>query len=337
MIAIEKFSSALRTLMAHNAQHLLERMLVLMEQDIEDGWRAFYAREIWLRKELPVPWLNELGTEYMVERLREAIWRPAGQLQSEYESPLVRRLYDDAAVRAGYRNFLDVGTLKVEEFIGPSVALDVVADEVATRLLEQEHRHMRHEYLRDAGNWYIEASARCSLTEPLLGLPKDDSAPVRNPAIPLEKDGGYWHAVYPLEWRIVRDVMDYPVASKPQYHLELMAQLAPDFPYSTALSKQSRLVFVQDGEGELAWALMIDKTSGSPDFRYPPQLILIERGCRRKLQDKDILFSNVIGTAFYSNLKAPRCVETELRFHLPRCRRLIDVYQPYVEQAWVER
>jgi hypothetical protein len=107
-------SERLRYLLSTRTEDLVKQMLTLTEQDIDDGWRAFYAREIWLRKELPAPWLNELGAEYMAERLREAIWRPAGQLQSAYESPLVRRLYDDAAARAGYRNFLDVGTLTVE-------------------------------------------------------------------------------------------------------------------------------------------------------------------------------------------------------------------------------
>ena len=321
-------------MLADDAARLLDKMLALMEQDIDEGWRAFYAREIWLRKELPPPWLNELGEQYLAERLREAIWGRFGQQQGTYESALVRRLYDEPAARAGYRNFLDVGTLQVEEIIGPSVALDAVADKVATRLLKEQHRHIRYECLRDAGNWYIEASAGCTLTEPLLGLPKEDAVPVRNQAVVLAKDGAYWHAVYPLEWRIVRDVLDYPVDRQPKYHLELMAQLAPDFPYCASLSKQSRLIFVQPGDSALAWALMIDKTSGSPDYRYPPQLILIERGGRRALQDRDVVFSNVIGGAFYSNLKAPRCIETELRFHLPRCRRLIEVYQPYVDQAW---
>jgi hypothetical protein len=41
----------------------------------------------------------------------------------------------------------------------------------------------------------------------------------------------------------------------------------------------------------------------------------------------------VIGTWFVSYTSGARCLETELLFHLPRSRRLIEFYEPYVQQA----
>jgi len=130
-IDIEATSKRLRSILSADAKRLFEHMLAMTEQYIQEGWRVFYAREIWFKELLPPSLINELGRRYMAERLREAIWRPFGQMQGTYESALIRRLYDDPAARAGYRNFLDVGTLQVEEIIGPSVALDAVADALA--------------------------------------------------------------------------------------------------------------------------------------------------------------------------------------------------------------
>jgi hypothetical protein len=106
-----------------------------------------------------------------------------------------------------------------------------------------------------------------------------------------------------------------------------MRYLASDFPYAAEMSTTKRLVFVQQGGGQLAWALMIDKTGGSTDFRYPPQLILIRRQHKRKLRDEHIIFQNVIGKQFPSFAKGPQGLETELLFHLPRCRKLVGIYQ----------
>lgn len=60
----------LRALLEEQAVSLFDHMLALIEQDLAQGWRVFYAREVWL----PPPLINDLGRQYMVERLREAIW-----------------------------------------------------------------------------------------------------------------------------------------------------------------------------------------------------------------------------------------------------------------------
>jgi hypothetical protein len=161
----------------------------------------------------------------------------------------------------------------------------------------------------------------------------EPATPVRDMSVALADDGPYWKAVHQARSRRVMNATEFAVFTKPDENLRLMAALAPDFPYAAHLSTAKRLIFVQQGEGPLAWALMIDKTDGSTTYRYPPKLILISREQAKKLKDDDILFRNVIGTWFVSYTSGARCLEIELMFHLPRSRRLIEFYEPYVQQA----
>ncbi|MBV7536044.1 hypothetical protein KW842_09730 [Duganella sp. sic0402] len=191
-------------------------------------------------------------------------------------------------MREGYRNFLDIGALTIME--GPNaLVLDQVADAVVTKQLEQAHRHMWYETTVNARKWHVEVSQRGALTAPPLGITDEEVAPVRDPVTPLAKDGKYWFAVYPLGWHMPTYPEDMPARTTPELHLDLMRHIAPHFPYSPLLSTAKRLIFVQQGEGEPAWALMIDKTSNSRDFRYPPQLIL-SIASRRKSSRMSTLF-----------------------------------------------
>jgi hypothetical protein len=52
------FVARLRRLLEASAASLFDAWLTLMEQDIAEGWRAFYARELWLRDHLPPPLIN---------------------------------------------------------------------------------------------------------------------------------------------------------------------------------------------------------------------------------------------------------------------------------------
>jgi hypothetical protein len=334
IVDMEGFSRRLRNLLSDEAEHLLDYTIQLMDQEIAEGWRAFYAPEIWFRQELPPPLLNDLGRQYMTEQLREAIWTKVGQGSGEYASVFLRQFFDQPALREGYRNFLNVGSLDIVGFGG--IPFDKTADAVVTRKLAEENRHMWYETRANADNWYVESGARATLTPPWIGLPHEEKSPMRNPAVQLAQDGNYWRAVYPVAWRIVMNADDYPALTKPQCNLDLMSKIAPDFPYAAALSTAKRLIFVQEGEGDLAWALMIDKTDGSSEYRYPPQLILIDRRHSKKLKDEHIIFLNVIGKYFPSFARGPRGLETELLFHIPRSRRLINFYTPFVASAMAE-
>jgi hypothetical protein len=328
----EIFGTALRGVLADQVELLFEQMLAMMEQDIADGWRAFYAREIWFKEHLPQPLINDTGRRYMTERMREAIWAGPGPGGQEYRSAFLEQFLSHPERRDEYRNFLEVGTLD-SEGMGATTPLDRTANAVATRLLESGEEHWWYQTQANMDNWYMEATARATLTPPLLARQLEPQTPVRNPDVALANDGNYWRAVHPSGWRLIMDAADYPALSKPECNLDLMSKLAPDFPYAAALSTAKRLIFVQQGEHPWAWALMIDKTDRCPEYRYPPQLILIDRHHKKKLKDEDIVFKNVIGKPFISLAKGPRCMETELLFHLPRSRRLIDFYAPFLEKT----
>ncbi|GGX86200.1 hypothetical protein GJV26_28445 [Massilia dura] len=108
-----------------------------------------------------------------------------------------------------------------------------------------------------------------------------------------------------------------------------MAELAPNFPHSPGRSSARRLIFVQPGSNATAWALMIDKTDGSRDYRYPLQLILIDRGNNKELKGEHILFTDVLAKPFVSYGSGVCRMETKLLFHLPRSRKLIDFHARY--------
>jgi hypothetical protein len=332
MIDIAAVSKRLRSILSADADRLFEHMLAMTEQDIREGWRVFYAREIWFKELLPPPLINELGRRYMVERLREDIWLRPGEDRSDYQSEFLRQFLAEPKSREGYRNYLDVGTVTIEDRKDPFV-LDKVADAVATQQLEEAHRHMWYETTVNALKWHVEVSQRGTLTAPPLGISDDGDEPVRRPAVPLESDGAYWFAFYRVGWHMLTYPEDHAAKVLPDLHLEWMAHIAPDFPYAPQLSTVKRLIFVQQGDSELAWALMIDKTSNSPDFRYPPQLILIDRQQKKKLKDEHIIFVNAIRRWYPSYASTRRGMEVELLFHVPRCRKLIAIYQPYIEQA----
>jgi hypothetical protein len=326
-----RFANKLNTLLSDKADHLFDFSVQLMEREISEGWRAFYAWEILLSKHLPAPLINELGKQHAVENLRLRIWTPRGEHCSSYRSELLSKCYEDRKVLATYRNYLNVGNLAKRA--EPSVALDQTAHAVMWNRVEANEGHWRYENMANANDWYVEATGRATLTPPLLGFRKEDITPIRDPDLSLVDDTDYWRAVHLPEWSLVADIADFPAYIKPEWNLKLMAALAPDFPYAAALSTAKRLVFVQEGTSVLAWALMIDKTDGSTTYRYPPQLVLIDRNHSKKLKDENIIFTNALGERFQSQTVGPRCMETELLFHLPRSRRLIEFYAPFVEEA----
>lgn len=305
-----------------------------MEIEIAEGWPCFYAKELWMRDHLPPPLINELGRAYMVEQLKQHIeirfddaflHDPAGILRELSKRPDLPRIY---------RNHLEVGELTVaHEF--HAAPLDLEADAIASLLLEVEHRHVEFEINRNQFNWYVEACTKCTLTPPLLLLTKENLPAVRDQTKPLAYDNTYWWRRYEPEHSIPMDA-DLNGMLKPSVNIALMAELAPDFPYSEALSTSKRLVFVQKGDGPMAWALIIGK-DGSEVFKYPPRLVLLDRSSKKKLKNAHVLFQNVIGKRYFTQaLMAQAAMELELLFHLPRSRRLIEIYRPYVEQALVE-
>nr|WP_315398182.1 hypothetical protein [uncultured Duganella sp.] len=329
----ENFGEGLRKILSEEAGRLLDFRLQLMEREIAEGWQVFYASELFFKQYLPPPLINDMGLRAETEWLREAIWRKPGQSESAYRSEFLEQFHAHPEWRLQYRNYLSMGELDVGGVSGGGNALDLTANAVMTHRLETDNEHWWFEVQANANNWYVEALSRGTRTPPPLLWEPDHEPPAQSPDGDLEKNGPYWRARYPSKFSLAMDAADYPALTKPAWNLELMSKLAPDFPYAPGISSTKRLIFVQQGDSAMAWALMIDKTDGSPEYRYPPQLILIERGQTKKLKDDDIVFKNVIHSWFYSHVSSPRCMEVELLFHLPRSRRLLGFYQPFVAHA----
>jgi hypothetical protein len=131
--------------------------------------------------------------------------------------------------------------------------------------------------------------------------------PIRDENFSVRDDLQYWWSIYHNDYAIVHDWADRHVQVKPDFSLKLMAELAPDFPYDAKLSTPSRLVFLQAGASQVAWALIIEKAGGAVEYRYPPRLILCMRGHGKRLKEKDVLFNNVIEKdSFYGRSDSPR-------------------------------
>ncbi|WP_323141944.1 hypothetical protein [Massilia phyllosphaerae] len=336
----ESFAHSLREVLSNDADKLFDFQLALMEREIDDGWRVFYAKEILFKEVLPAPLINEVGKLYAVEQLRCEIWRDLdqmawrgfGQTGSNYRSTLLAHWSEHPETLKEYRNFLHVGSLDTSGAFTPD-PLDHTANAVLRQRIETEHKHWMYELEAMMNDWYVEASAQGVLTPSLIGWDQAPAAPIRDMSKALVDDKQYWRTVHQERWSVAGNANEFKAFIKPDENLRLMAAMAPDFPYAAHLSTGKRLVFVQQGDGPLAWALMIDKTDGSTTYRYPPKLILIRRTQTKKLKDADILYMNVLGKSFVSHIDGARCLEMELLFHLPRSRRLIAFYAPFVQQA----
>ena len=325
----EKFLHDLRAMVSDAADEVLTFSLSLIERDIAESWRCFHADIVWAKEKLPPPLINELGRQYECEQLRTALYQRPGEVRTQYSSPFLDDFFNDATCREGFRDLLSLGVYALPE---STVGYDPVARQVLDAIPESADDHPRYDIGLKRHEWKIEASHKGTLTPPLMGIVSAPPVPVRNPAVPLARDYLYWQAFYHRTFVPVADPALMHVGRKPDCILGLMGQLAPDFPYAAELSTTKRLVFAGAAAAPVRWALIIEKASGSPDYRVAPRLVLIAAALKKKLKDKDILFTNPVGD-FYGDNSSPRAVEIELLFHLPRARRLIAFYTPYVDAA----
>jgi hypothetical protein len=310
-------------LVAASADKLAAFQEELMDSEIAEGWRCFYARQLWLREALPEPLINEAGRRYMVEAYRQRILLAVEPDYAAHDFSFLERFEADAALRAGYRNYLETGVLDIENPMGSGGALDTVANDTVNSLAAGLQRHMAKEVQANAARWLKEASERATLTPPSMLSQMELGPAVRDASVPPAEDTAYWRALY---WDSEVVVADPQVVLNPDWTLRLMAALAPDFPYNAALSTAKRLVFAAPGDTALRWAVMIEKPDGAPDFRYPPSLLLVPGAQTKKLKDSDIVFKDVPLTWLYAIVYDARSIELQLRYFLERCRRLAGFY-----------
>lgn len=332
--APSNFPRRMRELVDKQAPALCAFRLEQMDRALAEGWRCFYVQPTWVRENTPAPHLNDLGRRYMEAEFITALHTEPGKVVSDQPAPFLSAFFDNEATRASYRNLFALGTLDVEQYRESGAALDQTVNDCANRLLHEQDRHAAHEWRYNRAVWYVEALAKGTLTPPAMVYQLAAPTPVRDPALPIEEDSKYWHAKYFVAMPLASDyAANRDVMSKPDCTLALMAQLAPDFPYAAQMSTIQRLVFVQEGDSALAWAIVIGKPSGAGEYSYPPRLVLIARSQARKLQDKHILFADIMPQDSVCTPMSPREVEIAILYYVPRLRRLIDFYQPFVAAA----
>ncbi len=315
-------------LLALHARQLVDSQITLMDRDIAEGWRAFYARPVWFKENLPPPLINEQGQRFLADALSHAILFP-DEAECEAYSTAYRRMVSKPEHLHGYRNYLYTGTLDIERVTPENVPLDEVANTITKEIVEHRHCHMSYEVRRNREDWILEASQSAEYTPPYIYVQKEISPAVRDVGIALIEDKAYWSALYNTSEDIA---WDPKVFSSPAWFAKLMAALGPDFPFSEAMSMGKRLVFSNSGENRWAWALLVEKRN-SPHFSFPPVLALIPSGLNRKLRDSDILYRHVPLTYTAPLMYGARSIETQLRFFLPHFRRLIGFYHPNVGEA----
>jgi len=323
----------LRAAVAGAMPALADHKLAQMERDVAEGWRCFHTRALWARDNAPGPHINELGRRILSEMMMVDLFKEPGDYLTAYKMDFMLDFLDRKEARHGYRNLFALGTLDLEAGQSDGKAWDEEVNDTANRLFRDEHRHVMYELRYQRSAWYLEGVAKGTLTPAPTLYERDPVVAVRDPSRALEDDYKYWHAVYPITVDMLMDPLHRHVQTKPECTLDMMRQLAPDFPYAPQLSTLKRLVFIQVGDSPLAWATLIEKPDGAAEYSYPPRLVLIRRDLKNKLQPKHFLFTNVIVDEAPQMPLWPREVEITLMFHIPRIRRLIDLYEPIVTQT----
>lgn len=301
-----------------SAGKLLDFRIRLMDEEISQGWPCFHARALWFSEHLPAPLINTLGRAYTIGELQSRLEAFAEGTRPRL-SPTRVAMITNPAMRAEYRNYLDAGTLEVETFVGHHFPRDLTADEVTRRLLHGERRHFRYEIdACEEANWREALNRGTELPMPMY-LQTAPVTPVRNPARPFHKDASYWRAVYALPQSRVQH---YARALAPELTHQLMARLAPDFPHDPTASTKRRIVFSRPAGASLRWCLTVSHEGTSKTLAYPPKLSLTS-GCNRPRT----VFNDVLDDGLgWIRDDSPRGIETQLRYWIPRFRKLIDFY-----------
>lgn len=319
------FAATLGGQLLERAEELLDFRLHSMERESAGGWASVHASEVWFKENLPPPSLNDAGRRIALEMLKQEVG--AGT----YVSSHLLEFLTSASTRAGYRSHLAVGTLDVESKASDDeCAWDMVANEVTRQLVHEKNRHFRFEITKLREQQWCEALRRGTRTpEPLFSEVSDQMpAPVRDPSRALEFDSQYWLAVYALPFKRVTDPAG---VLKPDWILQLMADMAPDFPFSKSSSSRSTLNFVQQGAGAWAWAIQFRK---NPTWFGPrPKLACVSREGRSTANEAPIMPAGLLEPAGFPLDMSPRGIECGLMYWLPRYREIAALLAPSVDAA----
>lgn len=320
------FRDGLRTLLHAHIGTLLDVRITLMEQEIAEGWRSFYFREIWLGELVPPPLINALGRAYSCEWMLLKLYRDFGAAHSGYASTVIGPVLESAQARQGYRNYLEPGSFDIGLSMPGEEVLDETANRVTSDALALQHRHYAFERQARMREWALVEGQWATRTPPYLLVGTDRTLPQRDMSCALEDDAQYWRAYYGS------DVSDVGIVSMPSSDVQRrwMADIAPDFPYSGRLSKAGRLVFTAGGQEAPCWAIVMCRDPGARLWSVPV-LVLLAPSTKGKWTDAMVLFQDILAQHCFPGDLSGRGHETFLLYLLPRFRRLIRHYQPYVD------
>lgn len=307
---------------------LFDFRLQLMEEEIAAGWHCFHVPEIWLRQHLPTPHLDAGGRRHEIDLLDARL----AQCGSD-----PRLVPASVMPLEGYRNFLSPGPLDVCGRDGHPGPRDLVANALTVRLVHEEDRHYGFEIRALELAWRAELAPgampdRTADHAERLATVLAPFQAVRDTALLIERDVGYWHARYGIGLRTpCWDI----ISSAESLTVSLMAQLAPDFAFRPKLDAARHLLFVQEAHDGAAWAFRFERISlrGQGQIDLMPQLVLLDAAAlgaspehAGKLGQRDLLFFDPVGARLLPVYETHE-LELQLRYTLERLRRLMAFYE----------
>jgi hypothetical protein len=317
----EAFRERLLETLSANAGALWDQRLALLDLESAEGWTCFHAQALWIRANVPPPFLNDLGRCDAVEQLKVKLWAPGDDefpysrqgWPSGYQSDFLSDLLDKPLPWANYRNFVEPGDITPDG--SESSCFDAAVAGVVAALRSQG-RNAFHEIARDREAGWQDALQRGVHTPaPMLieRLPED----------PLARHG------------LPKRVSESTALSTPDCTLALMQQLAPDFAHASTLSSKKSLLFLKPIDDRLAWAVAVERGGRGNQFRFPPSpaLALVWRKDPTGRRAPALIYRDVLGGFHGLGAASAREIELQLTYHLQRFRRLIAFYEPFVSSA----
>lgn len=315
------FDTALGVHLHAEAERLFDWSMSRMEEEVAQGFACFHPAPHWFSANLPAPVLNDSGRRHAIELLKLALAR----------GPYVSEWLLNLPALPDYRSHLHPGHLDADTVPGiDEPPRDEVANAVTLRLAREKNRHFRFEIGQQQESGWLELLRRGTRTpEPYISDESDEApVPRRDADVPVEHDTAYWQAVYAQP---LRRAHEFNGVDKPDWILQLMADMAPDFKVDMARSGKQALRFVQNGEGEVAWAIEYRRASGVFDHR--PWLVCLPRAGRLKPRQTPVAFpSGLIHSSPPLDVSA-RGIECALPYWLPRMRSLAVQLDPIVQRA----
>lgn len=329
---LQNFRGNFIRLLADSAESLFKARESWMEAEIHNGWRCFFAQELWMKENLPAPHINEAGIRYEIFKIKHRLI--SGLREHGKRLDLVDHIED-------YRNYLDPGATDFCEVNAKPGPKDSVANSILLNLLATENRHFWFEILKLQQEWRSEISFKAEVASgESANLVVGFSKPVRDERILLGRDSAYWSAVYGLvqlspAWDIATGADNF-VRS-------IMKDVTNEFIHLPSINHRTDLVFAKLDPRPVNWVIIFDRIGyaeqGQIDFL--PKLALVHSSCLSSqnkkhtsivLKEKDIVFIDPIRLNILPIYDAIH-LELHLRYIVERFGRAIDFYDQFVRNA----